>query len=70
MSAFDPAALLAAAEAAGAKMHLLIYGDGSRALSAFVLGVDWEKMPKYGSLTNDEMSTVLSEIGIASTTLA
>lgn len=62
MSAFDPAALLAAAESAGAKMYLVIYDDGSRALSAWVLGVDWEKMPKYGSLTNNEMSAVLDEI--------
>src|ERR1700730_8471959 len=49
VSVFDPVAFIAAAEASRAKMHVMIYADGSLELSTWVLGVDWERMPKLGA---------------------
>ena len=59
---FDPASLIAAAEAARAKMHVMIYEDGTRELSTWVLGVDWERMPELGALTGDRLEALIEEL--------
>jgi hypothetical protein len=62
MSAFDPAALLTTAEGAGAHVHLLIYDDGSRYWQVTTIAVDWQKMPKFGALTDEQLNAMMDEI--------
>jgi len=62
MTAFDPAAYIAACEAAGARLLLLIHEDGSSAVStAYREKMDYEKMPA-GGLTSDQLEAVCEEL--------
>ena len=61
MSAFAPAAFIAQAEAAGARLLLLYHDDGSLAVSTSYGYMNWDKMPAEG-ITGDQLRAVGEEL--------
>jgi hypothetical protein len=62
MSTFDPAEAIAAFEDAGAEIHLLFYGDGTRAWSVVIGRARAADLRALGALSDERADAVLEAI--------
>jgi len=62
MTAFDPEALIAAIEHAGAAINLVLYDDGSRAWSVGFGTARADDLPSMGGLSDEQVDALLETL--------